>query len=496
MIFRPRHLYASLLLLAPVLAAAQMHHVDKPEQVTRAVGVYEWTGPLDKPKAARLVPVSLFINDQMRDAGIYLAQPVPFALETGNVYEIQFAGQPKGTLDLKLARDIAAQSAIADDPEGSWYGYGLFAPPGAPKKSTLKPTVALAAIAGSEDDSRPRFVAPRAEAPATPAAKTSSRAPASDDDSERPTLRHRDDSEDTNGGKEKKQKSEKPHGYVTAAGAPLGDDPDRPTLRAGKAASDDTPPLEGLPADMHQAVAVSDPTAEDLHDFAREWDSSTDRADTLVALEKTARDAVAEYMKANALAPARPSAEDTAVAPPQMVTPSRAADSASSPPVLRRTPQGIATRTAPPPSFSKSTTRKAKSAKAKTAAPMPVLPITLTHEDLRGYSLTYGGLPTFIYTAAVPATLPNVATAEVHVSVALVAQRMPTGELQIALRSVTDSGHLNRTPEMRFVDVVDPNGSHRASMLFEQRFAHSRQFALYRLISANAEQTFTTGPIF
>jgi hypothetical protein len=201
MLFRSRHLSASLLLLAPVLAAAQMHHVDTPEQVTRAVGVYEWTGPLDKPKAARLVPVSLFINGQMRDAGIYLAQPVPFALETGNVYAIEFAGQPKGTLDVKMARDMATQGVIVDNPEGSWYGYGRFAPPSVPKKSTLKPTVTLATIAGSEDDTRPHFVAPRAEAPAAPVPKTGSRAPVSDDDRERPTLQHRADTEDGSGGK-------------------------------------------------------------------------------------------------------------------------------------------------------------------------------------------------------------------------------------------------------------------------------------------------------
>src|SRR5580698_6073684 len=83
---------------APVWA--QMHKVAKPEQVVRAVGVYEWTGDLTKPKASRLIPVSIFINSKLEDAGVYVARPVPFALLTGNVYELQAAGIDKALLDL------------------------------------------------------------------------------------------------------------------------------------------------------------------------------------------------------------------------------------------------------------------------------------------------------------------------------------------------------------------------------------------------------------
>ena len=51
-----------------------------PENVVRAVGVYEWTGDMAKPTASRLIPVSLFIDGKLEDAGVYLARPVPFAL--------------------------------------------------------------------------------------------------------------------------------------------------------------------------------------------------------------------------------------------------------------------------------------------------------------------------------------------------------------------------------------------------------------------------------
>src|SRR5260370_17486694 len=78
----------------------QTHKVTKPESVVRAVGVYEWTGELAKPKASRLIPVTLFIEGTLEDAGVYIARPVPFALLTGNLYELQDAGVAKGTLEL------------------------------------------------------------------------------------------------------------------------------------------------------------------------------------------------------------------------------------------------------------------------------------------------------------------------------------------------------------------------------------------------------------
>ena len=89
---------------------AQTHKVAAPENVVRAVGVYEWTGDMAKPAASRLIPVSLFIDGKLEDADVYLARPVPFALDTGNVYEIDRAGIALGTLDLAFARHLVASN--------------------------------------------------------------------------------------------------------------------------------------------------------------------------------------------------------------------------------------------------------------------------------------------------------------------------------------------------------------------------------------------------
>jgi hypothetical protein len=443
------------LLLSPL--HAQTHKVEAPDKVTRAIGVYEWTGELPKPTAARLIPVSLFINSHFEDAGVYLAQPVPFVLQTGDVYSIERAGQSIGTLDLDYARDIVThRSAIDDNPVGAWFGYGRFLTPAEEAKITAlhasKPPVVIASTDSDSGNDKPQFIRrqPSSTAPTTtstkPGAPTTTSSPAPDDDPDRPTLRHRDPTDTT----KQKKGSTKELGYVTPPNTSLNDDPNRPSLRRGiPADAVSTTQLVGTPPNLHQAVAVSDPANRDPHIFTREWATSTERAETLTALEALAQPRLAQYIATNKLNPA------------------------TTPATTRKPP--TSTHTTHPH------TKKAA------AAPLP--PVPLTNEDVYGYTLSYGGLPTFVYTAEAP--IPDGGP----VYLTLIAQRLPSGELQVALSSVTDATHLNRTPWLRLVDVVDPDWSHRGSFLFELRAQSSRQFALYRLITAQAEQTFITGII-
>src|ERR1700728_4622099 len=108
-----RVLFGTATLTASV-TSAQMHKVAKPEQVVRAVGVYEWTGDFAKPTASRLIPVSLYIEGKFEDAGIYIARPIPFALLPGHLYILQTAGVDKGALDLAYAKHLQAVEATGD----------------------------------------------------------------------------------------------------------------------------------------------------------------------------------------------------------------------------------------------------------------------------------------------------------------------------------------------------------------------------------------------
>ena len=531
-------------LLAGWTGWGQTHKVTAPESVVRAVGVYEWTGDLTKPKASRLIPVSLFIEGHIEDAGVYVARPVPFALLTGNVYELQDAGIAKGTLELSYARHMQSIDRATGDEayDDGWFGYGTFRAPAAPKRTstTLRASKTPSAITSSASDSGKPHLTNKSGDATTPAtdssasgasttdpdrptmkrrssdsdssassgtqsagstpaddpdrptmkrrtadagsdtsgasttAQTSGSTPA--DDPDRPTMKKRSsdtsdttaDSGSTKSGSDpaddpdrptlkrrspeeaKKQRAKEDDAASVSAVGSLNDDPNRPNLHRGKPASAmteaDLPKLSGLPQDLHQMVAVSDAKNRDPHEFARPWEDAAEKAAVLGKMQTMARAQLAAYGSAKA-APATASA--------------------ASSPAAKRAP---ATRT----------THRA----ATSATPAPV---TLLDEDLKGYTLSYGGAATYVYSAHTAGTGADLRY------VTVVAQADALGELKPAMQSVTDAAHLDRAPWMRFVDVVDVEASNRASMLFEMRGQNARQFALYRVIADRPEQIFLTG---
>jgi hypothetical protein len=475
-----------LIAITPVFA--QMHKVAKPEDIVRAVGVYEWTGDRAKPTASRLIPVTVFIDGEFQDAGVYLSRPVPFALNPDTIYEIDKSGVPEGTLDLVYARNLRSAMATTSFDDG-WFGYGKFAPPPPPKKKTpSKPSQTLATITSSKDDvdsdrptlirrpgsssdktptapstpdastpqppddpDRPHLTKKKTDSPDTtdPAPATDSTAdksstttasnPASDPD--RPTLKKRTPEEAKKARKQAEQSSAS--GLATS----LNDDPYRPTLHHGKGQQElteaDLPKLKGVPANLQQAVAVSDAKDRPVHDFTRPWADDTEEPAILAKMQALARAQLAAY------AAKKPTAT-------------------------------------PVKSAVKHTTPNSKLRRKTADSPAPA-PIPLVDERLSGYTLSYGGAATYVYTARTDGE------GDALQYVTIVAQMTPLNELAPALQSVTDATHLDRTPWMRLVDVVDADASNRASLLFELRGQTSRQFALYRVIAARSEQTFLTG---
>lgn len=449
--------------------------------MVRAVGVYEWTGDLAKPAGSRLIPVSLFIDGRFQDADIYKADPIPFALDSGNVYELQKAGIGQGTLQLAFSRKLIPTPNAYSTWDDGWFGYGKFAAPEAPKKSNLKPVTALAKINGidNDNDDKPHFSA-RSATPGTggSAAPLPGSKPVAEsvpaDDPDRPKLHHdtgdktaaNDIPDDPDRPKLRKPAAATPapspqaasvdNDRVQALGSPM-TDANRPELHRGKPVAamrdEDIPKLTGLPEDrdLQQMVAVSDAEDRPQHDFSRAFDDDTERATVLAKLQETARGALAVYEKANGVLPAD-------AAPIASATPPK------------RTASMTAHRTA---------------AKKPVAPPPP--PEALLDEKLTGYTLSYGGAATFVYSAHTD----GVGSSERFVTI--VAQNNVQGRPEIALKSVTDATHLDRTPRFKLVDAVDADASNRASLLFELRAQNTRQFALYRVLGGRADQLFLTG---
>jgi hypothetical protein len=206
---------------------------------------------------------------------------------------------------------------------------------------------------------------------------------------------------------------------------------------------EDLPKLTGIPTNLHQMVAVSDAVNRDPHIFTLEWEDEAQHQAILQKMQALAHAQLAAYGTTPA------SATPTPAAPAKKTTPT---------PTRPRRP----------------------------AAPAPP-PSPLFDEQLKAYTLSYGGDPTYVYSANTGGTGAALRY------VTIVAQADSLGEIKPAIQSVTDAAHLYRTPKMQFIDVVDAEASNRASLLFELRSQNARQFALYRVIAAHPEQIFLTG---
>jgi hypothetical protein len=441
------------MLLASSALAQYPGQIVKKDNVTpdlRAIGVLEWTGDEGKPKTSRLVPITVYDGQALQDGGVYLARPQPLALTSEVEYQLEKNGAPIGLYDIRTA----------GQEQGSWVGYGLWKPLPSTKPAPPKPIVDdgfdanddkpvlhrkhqgsssgsdTGAPGPSSDPDRPTL---HKSGSADSGSSTSSSAPAADPD--RPTM-HKKTSDDSSsststGG------SDRPVLHKTAeASADTSDgdhegftDPNRPHLMRGKPSSsgpDVLPSLMGLPADMQQAVAVSDAKTRQEHPWNYTWANPADKDKMQDALEEIARKAL------DLKAPA--------------------------PPKAKRVAGKSHAKPAPPPQ-----------------------PPPLIDEKFRVFELAYGSGATMVLSAHTDGPTKQ------QKFVTLIAQPDLYGNALVLLKNVTDDEHLDETPRMHLIDAVDALADNRGELLFELRGATQRQFALYRVLRGSAEKIFVTG---
>jgi hypothetical protein len=449
------------LALAAASAAAQYPGqvtTGKSAPVLRAVGVFEWTGDEQHPKASRLIPVSVFDGQQLQDGGLYLSQPEPLALESEVEYLLKKDGRNTGVFVV----DEAAQV------QGSWVGQGTWKPLPKPK-----PVQTASAQSWKEDDTdndRP-ILHRKAHSGTDDSDKSGSGGSGQSSDSGQPTL-HRggdsgssgsgsDSTAGSNGGSEPAPDPDRPVLHKSADESAGGDsdrpklqkknadeeayvsslpnisDPDRPRLNPGKPANMGPPVLPtliGLPPDMNQTVAVSDARNRPEHIWNYSWANPADEAKYKANLEDVARTALGLNA---APAPARPA-------------------------------------------------KKTGTTRRKTRLTLPPPPAPLLDEQFRVFELAYGSGATMVLSAHTAGS----GAAEKFVT--LIAQPDLYGNLAVLLKSVTDAAHLDDTPRMRLVDAVDAMADNRGELLFELRGQTQRQFALYRVLRGQVAKLFVS----
>lgn len=472
---------AATLCAAPAVAQ-YVGQAAKPDNTPelRAVAVLEWTGEEQHPTKSRIIPITVFDGQQLQDAGIYLAQPQPLALDREIEYQLKEDGKNTGLFVVYGA----------DEENGSWVGYGRWQP--LPKPKSPKPLNAKdwkvddapsdepvlhrkhgSGDSGSDSASTSNGSGNPAEAP-DPDRPTLHKAPGSDSssgtdsgtnsssqtasDPDRPTLHKSADSGDNSTAssssgdsdpdrpkltKKKNSGSSDEEGSVSSVD---NTDPNRPKLKRGQVSygGDEvggaTPPaLKGLPPEMHQAVAVSDARNVPDHPWDYSWSNPDDQQKYKAQLEDLARTA------------------------------------------LGLTPPAPASK---PKTASKTAAHKS----TKAAAPAPAAePAPLEDEQFRVFELAYSSGATMVLSAHTAGTGAD------EKFVTLVAQPDLYGNMAVLLKSTTDASRLDDAPAMHLIDAVDAMADNRGELLFELRGQTQRQFALYRVLRGQVTRLFVSG---
>jgi hypothetical protein len=274
---KPAVLAITTLLSLVATGFAQSTSKTKKEKGPRALALLEL--PAGEKGSPRLIPLAILEKGRFWDATVYLADPRPFALDPGNVYEAERSGQPVGFFTVAEARQTGQR----------WVGLGEWQPNSAKNSGSGK-------VSRPDDDERPvlrksQKSEPEPQAPAASqnrggsedrATRAPERAspPAEKDDPNRPVLRR---------GKPKTQAQaddvpeEKPKTSAAQASARPGAAPAQPAAAVK--------PAEVLPA-------ISDAAGPEPRSFAYEWAKGEQQKLSKAASDMAAAE-LARYAKSN-----------------------------------------------------------------------------------------------------------------------------------------------------------------------------------------------------
>src|SRR5581483_4893863 len=217
----------------------------------RALGLLE----MYSSGQTRLRPICIMIDGRFYDAGIYKADPVPMALETGTVYEAERNGESQGLFTIKnVLQNEAKKTFVA---EGTWLPVGAEAPKSTSMKAETKPKE-------EEDEKPPVRRRPGSEPPKQENPKPAENKPSSTstqpDDDDRPRL-HKPANDANPTATSSTATSSPAESNPPRAGDTNENDPNRPHLRRGLPSSPSKSAAAPAPSD--QPAGTKSPKAGD-----------------------------------------------------------------------------------------------------------------------------------------------------------------------------------------------------------------------------------------
>lgn len=430
---------------------------------------------------ASLEPIAIRIDGKFWDASAYKADPVPMALEPGTVYEAERSGS---SLGLFTTNGALHSNGASNQPP--WIATGTWRPAG--REPSTPAIVAVSTPVGiGTDDAPPRLThdvsknTPPATTPApagsAPASTPPSKSPGSSDGDGPPRLSKppstssssssssdsaSDSSSNGKGGdssapKDRSKSSIKEEKSNVPASDSGTDEAGRPRLRRGKpvesfADVDEVIPGYSKPGrsntttssggkvveaaaaqgDVRLIPAISDAHGPSPHSYVYEWLKGED-GDRRKQMMDLARQQVQAYVAAQAKA---------------RITPKPA--------------HAAAARTSP--------------------APKPKEPI-FENVQMLAYDLWNSNQPVLILSATAhmpPGSAASDAASDLQYSILLVAYPDIYNNLHKLYTGVTDKFHLDITPKLDLIDVVDADGDGVGDLLFRKITDAGSGWAIYR----------------
>jgi hypothetical protein len=452
----------------------------------RAVGLLQ----LNSSGKATLIPIVIRIDGKFYDASVYKADPVPMALESGTVYEAEQAGDSQGL--------FTVAGALHSKNPGSanlWVGTGSYLPRGAEVASTTHKAEDVPVGLGNSDEpprltrgdaskaaATPTSTAPSSTSTTTPAAGSGAAAP--DSQSSPPSAASAPSASTPAGtpsGQETNKstspatpdKSADAKGQTSEGMHKSSDHTTQPTSSSSSSASDGSnsqpaenyyrpalrrgKPTEAAPEEQETAPkavkavtagksnavigepiqlvpAISDAAGPDPKSYKFFWKTGEEqeRRDQMLALAGDEVRAYARALVRNQI-PAKPLAAKAPVA-------------------------------------------------GRKSAAKPEQPL-FENLQFRTYDVWMNNQPVMVLSAEahfVPAPGAAVGAADQTFSIALVAKTDIYGNLHKLYSGVTDKFHLDVTPRLELIDVVDVDGDGRGELLFHETTDAGSGYVIYR----------------
>ncbi len=420
----------------------------KKDQGPRALGLLQ----LSSNGKATLIPITIRVDGKFYDATAYKADPVPMALDSGIVYEGERTGTSVGLFTL----NGALRSNAANSPH-PWLGTGTWLPTGteAPKTGIKAENVPV----GIEStDAPPRLTKGGSSLKADSKPGTPS-APAPDSPSGPPPGENQPKQEPPKPAPTADTKpAEKKDVPASESGERHGDEANRPRLRRGK------PPE--APAD-EDVPGYSNAKSTGGAKSSTGAKPSPAASSQVVQLVPAISDAGGPEPRSYALELEKTEAEDRrkqmlALAQEQILA------------YVAR--QGKA-KIAASPSTPRTTAARRQSAK-------PAQP-ELESIQLRTFDPWVNNQPVMVLTAdahipPAPGAAAASADSSLQYTITLVARTDIYSNLHTLYAGVTDKYHLDVTPRLDLIDVVDADGDGRGELLFQETTDGGTGYVIYR----------------